>query len=150
MPRKAKTHSGAPAQPVGAVAGQNYGAGQAQMELQRQLPAPQSAQPEAAAPALAPAQPAPAPGQAAPQSAQIPPEAQLAQAVQAMKMNGGVLANGPQMNVPVTHGLKVGPGAGPEAMIDQAASPAARMLNAISDATGDPYFRDLLRKNGMA
>ena len=67
MPRKAKTTlSGQPAQPIGAVAGQMYGAGVEQMALQRQMPAPQVsgpvAPPAGAAPPVPvePLQPSPA------------------------------------------------------------------------------------------
>lgn len=141
MPRTAKrnqTLSGAPAQPIGAVPGQIYGAGVEQMQLQRAMPAPNLAQ----GPVAQPAAPTPAP---APPQAAAPPsfDQALAQA-QGMRDQTGLLSmptNRPQE--PVTAGLSRGPGGGPEMLQMQRGTPAGDALRRLSAATGDPYFANL-------
>ena len=146
MPRAAKprTMTGAPAQPIGAVAGQEYGMGVAQMDLQRQLPAPNvQASPSPASPQAAAVSPQTAPG--------VPEQLALDPMAAAAAMQGGPgLFQMPRTSTrPLTEGLPSGPGAGPEIMGPSAASPLARTMQLLSERTGDPFFTDLARRNGM-
>jgi len=51
---------------------------------------------------------------------------------------------------PLTTGLPMGPGAGPEAMLSQPTqSPQARFLSELSARTGDPFFEELARRARM-
>jgi hypothetical protein len=146
MPRAAKprTMTGAPAQPIGAVAGQEYGMGVAQMDLQRQLPAPNVQ----ASSSPAPPQAAAVPPQTAPG---VPEQLALDPMAAAAAMQGGPgLFQMPRTSTrPLTEGLPSGPGAGPEIMGPSAASPLARTMQLLSERTGDSFFTDLARRNGM-
>ena len=52
--------------------------------------------------------------------------------------------------VPVTTGLPMGPGAGPEALGPvMAASAANPIWQSLASATGDPYFTELARRTGL-
>lgn len=144
MPRKAKTTlSGHPAQPIGAVAGQMYGAGVEQMALQRQMPAPQ-----VSGPVASPASAGPPPGGMA---AAAPPEASAAdrfaaalEGAKQMQGRAGLLTQGSNRpDEPVTAGLASGPGVGPEALQLRTGSPTGRMMRRIADLSGDSFFREL-------
>lgn len=145
MPRTAKrpkTMSGAPAQPIGAVPGQMYGAGVEQMQLQRAMPAPNLAQ----GPVAGPAGPPPAgPATAGPAPAQGF-DAALAMA-QGMRDQTGLLQQPTaRPDEPITAGLTRGPGPGPEVLAMQQGTPAGDALRRISAQTGDPFFADLARR----
>ena len=136
MPRNRRTISGQAAQPIGAVAGQQYGAGVEQMAMQRAMPAPQVA----GAGQGAPGAPAPAPGGAPPRINM----AELMQRAQALQPATGLLpAPTNRPNEPVTAGLSRGPGPGPEALAVRRGSPAGEMLRRLSAETGDPMFARL-------
>jgi hypothetical protein len=144
MPRKAKTTlSGQPAQPIGAVAGQMYGAGVEQMALQRQMPAPQVSGPVAPPAGAAP------PAAAAPE---VDREAAFAQALSAAKALQGQTGSLRQTTMrpmePLTAGLTTGPGPGPEALQMRTGSPAGDTLRMLSQMTNDPLFAELARKAG--
>lgn len=142
MPRTAKrnrTMSGAPAQPIGAVPGQIYGAGVEQMELQRAMPAPNLAQ----GPTATPVAPSPAP---APVEAAAPPPSfdQVLMQAQGLREQTGILGQPTaRPQEPVTAGLSRGPGGGPEMLQMQRGTPAGDAMRRLSAATGDPFFAEL-------
>ena len=155
MPRKAKpTLSGAPGQPVGAVAGQMYGAGEQQMALQRAMPTPQLA----GGPAAQAAQPGPSaeapptPAQQQAMAAAAPDDrfARAMAAAQQLQGTTGALRQ-PTMrpNEPITAGLLTGPGPGPEALQMRTGSPTGDTMRMLSQMTNDPLFADLARKAGL-
>jgi hypothetical protein len=136
MARKRKTMTGQAAQPIGAVAGQEYGAGIEQMAMQRAMPAPQVSGVAAGAPGA----PAPAPGGTPPRINM----AELMQRAQALQPETGLLtAPTNRPTEPVTAGLSRGPGPGPEALAVRRGSPAGEMLRKLSMETGDPMFARL-------
>ena len=142
MPRKAKpTISGAPAQPVGPVAGQNYGAGVQQMALQQAMPAPDVRAAGAAAPAPTDQPPAPV----APEGPSDAERFQQAmQAAQAATPEVGLLTRPPERpDEPVTHGLPIGAGAGPEVLAMRRGTPTGDQLRRLTQLTGDPLFARL-------
>jgi len=55
------------------------------------------------------------------------------------------LAGGPVSDKPVTSGLSVGPGAGPESAIDPAQSAEAEKYRTIAANARNPYLRHLAR-----
>lgn len=158
MPRKAKsTLSGAPGQPVGAVAGQMYGAGVEQMALQRAMPAPQLAGGQSA-PAAQSAQPGPsAEAPMTPAQQQQPevasPDERFARALAAAQQLQGTTGalRQPTMrpNEPLTAGLTTGPGPGPEALQMRTGSPTGDTMRMLSQMTNDPLFAELARKAGL-
>lgn len=167
MPRRGakQTLSGQKAQPVSAVAGQMYGAGEDQMALQRALPAPNArVQPSAAytppstgGGALSGAVRGavqPPTGGGAGARLQAPSEAeryqQALQAAQALKGQAGILrAPSDRPTEPVTAGLRSGPGGGPEMLGLQLGSPTGATMRRLSQLTGDPYFSELAAKAGL-
>lgn len=140
MPRRRKTYSGAPAQRVESVSGQRYGEGVEQAELQRAMPAPnlQAATPAASSPV--PAAGAPAPASAA--------DAWAAQLAAARQTAGAGLMNAPsgRSNEPVTAGLPIGPGPGPEMLQPVAMSSTRVFFEQVARLTGNPYFSELGRR----
>lgn len=141
MPRKAKTLSGATAQPVGPVAGQMYGAGVDQMQLQEQLPAPNSRADGRISVPVAPAQ--------GPQGAPVDPHQAALTAAQAMPVGAGLLARSDRPGEPVTTGLPFGPGAGPEVLALRQGNPTGNLMRELAQKTGDPYFAELAMRAGL-
>lgn len=141
MPRTRRTAGGDEAQPVGAIPGQNYGAGVEQMELQQAMPAPQAQQPTSPTGGQA-QQPAPPPGQAS-----IGDLLAIAKEVQA----GGGLMNQPtsRPSEPITHGLMSGPGGGPDVLGVQPRSATGEWMRYLSQTNGDPYFEQLANRLGI-
>lgn len=141
MPRTRRTQGGAPAQPVKSVPGQRYGEGVAQRQMQRAMPTPNLRAPGGAAPtppATAPTEPPEAPGD--PMAAAAGMDREL----------GMLNAPTAYPDEPITTGLSVGLGAGPEVMLNQPTmSPQARFLEELSSRTGDPFFADLARRARM-
>ena len=145
MPRTAKrTISGDKPQPISPVAGQEYGMGQAQMDMQRQLPAPQVA-PVPVPTGSPPTTPADT-GVQAPEQNPAPLDAMAA--AKAMAGGDGLL-QAPPSGHPVTAGLASGPGAGPEALGQGTGSPTRDAWMELSKLTGDPYFANLAIANGL-
>lgn len=143
MPRKgygSKTQSGAPAQAPVAPPGQTYGEGERQLESQRRMPLPSGSPPipgaTGGAGGAGPAGPAPAP--------QMPMAQKMARALQAMEaMNpGGNLYQPTQRpSEPITAGMPMGAGPGPEAL--STGDRTTRTLQLLADVTGDPRFAQL-------
>lgn len=149
MPRKAKpTISGAPPQPVGPVAGQNYGAGAQQMALQQAMPAPneraQSMEPAPTAPAIGGT-----PASAPPPESEAERYMRMLDAAKAATPSTGLLTQPTaRPDEPVTAGLPIGAGPGPEILQARTSTPAGDLLRRLSSATGDPSFAELARKAG--
>lgn len=140
MPRTRQTQSGAPAQPIGAVAGQEYGMGVQEMALQRAMPAPQTAgaqPPQTAAPN------APAPAQ------QPSMEDVLAQVQGRVPPGGLIAAPTTRPDEPVTHGLPSGPGGGPEVIGSPQASQVGAFYRRLSQVTGNGYFAALADRSNL-
>lgn len=160
MPRNAKRHhtqSGAPAQPVAPVPGQQYGAGVEQAALQRAMPAPQARGAAAvAAPAPSqstagsiPQQPMADAGAVAAPTQASDQDRYLAamQAAQQLRGSTGLLSGGTtRPNEPITAGLSRGPGPGPEALGMRGGSPTGDFFRKLSAATNDPYFAQLAQR----
>lgn len=150
MPRKRRqTMSGAPAQPIGAIPGQIYGAGVDQMALQRAMPAPNLAGGGAAPVAPAPPPASPAAAQAVPGPGAAPNYDDLLRNAASLREQTGLLpmpTNRP--NEPITAGLTRGPGPGPEALGMRRSTPVGDAWRRISAATGDPYFAQLVDRLG--
>lgn len=143
MPRKRMTQSGDDAQNIGSVPGQRYGEGVQQQAMQQAMPAPdRMADPMAAATVGDPA---------AVDAPVAPPGMDPAAVMQFLAQNNpNMLANTQNPDQPVTAGLPLGPGAGPESLkIMQSSTPLARMLTTLSDQTGDPTFRRLAERAGL-
>ncbi len=132
MPRKQKTISGAPAQKVESVAGQRYGEGVEQQQMQQAMPAPR------AAADVTPDVRGNTPVIAEPQKG--PPDPQLLQ--QFLAANNPNLLSGSQIpDEPVTTGLPTGPGGGPETLsLGRNTTPIARTLRQLSASTGNPKW----------
>ena len=141
MPRKRRTQGGAPAQNIGSVPGQRYGEGVAQQAMQRELPAPdnRSAAPTTGAPAPVAAEP----------GGQMSLEDVLGAA--GGVQGAGMLAGGTSRpNEPLTTGLPIGPGAGPEVLGGAAAeTPGGRFLRDLAMRTGNRYFAELAERAGQ-
>lgn len=139
MPRKRKTYSGEPAQNVKSVPGQRYGEGVEQAALQRAMPAPDL---QASAPAAAPA------GAVAPVAAPTPGAAWAAQLAAARSTAGAGLMNAPtgRPAEPVTAGMALGPGPGPEMLRPVAQTSTRAFFEQVSRLTGNPYFAELGRR----
>lgn len=136
MPRAKKTPMGAPAQPVRAITGQTYGEGVQQEALQRTMPAP-------AAPAIqaSAAQPQPRQEEPATPIGQRP-QMSLADALSSISGSGGLLRE-PDQNptIPVTQGLRTGPGRGPQMLPTN--NPLGNTLRRLARETGDDVFIEL-------
>ena len=145
MPRKAKarrTLGGDPAQPIDPVPGQTYGMGQEQMDLQRQMPAPNVQQPPPSRPP-APRPQTPAQAQQQPGAPVPAPGGELDIAALAQHLSGklGLLEQPSERpNEPITAGLTRGPGPGPEALQVRSGSPTLQTLENLYQATGDDIF----------
>jgi hypothetical protein len=151
MPRgPRKTESGAPAQTGPGIPGQTYGNGVEAQALEAVAPIPnfQTAPPApGAAPAAAPGAPG-VPGQPVqPNEAQRYERALLA--AQEMQGQMGLLGRPTtRPNEPVTTGMSMGPGAGPE-ILQKPPSPMGRLLFDLSMKTGNPKWAEMARKAGM-
>ena len=139
MPRKQKTISGDAPQKIESVAGQRYGEGVEQAQMQGAMPAPQIDQ-----------DPAVSTDQAvvAPPMKQGPSPEMLQEFLAA---NNPQLLSGTQLpDEPVTAGLPTGPGAGPEALsLGINTTPIARTLRTISAATGNPKWARLAERANL-
>ena len=152
MPRKRKTQSGMAAQPIQAVPGTGYGQGIKQEQFARQMPAPNvragAARPPVSAPmrpqASRPTAPAVQPPQPVAQQMTTSAKPDLMAIAQQLRGGGGLLqAPTARPSEPVTAGLRIGPGGGPEMLSRPYGSPLTDMMMQLSRATGDPYFADL-------
>jgi hypothetical protein len=151
MPRKAKrsgtTQTGAPAAAPTALRGQPYGEGERALESQRRTPVPSG--------------PPPAPGMTAPSGApggqaggsgsstggpdpRLLQQMRMQAAMQAagrMKPPTSLYAETQRPSEPITAGMALGPGAGPEVV--RTGDRVARTFRMIADVTGDPRFQEL-------
>jgi hypothetical protein len=67
---------------------------------------------------------------------------------QQLRGGGGLLqAPTARPSEPVTAGLRIGPGGGPEMLSRPYGSPLADMMMQLSRATGDPYFAELAQRS---
>lgn len=136
MPRRRKTQSGAPAQKIESVAGQRYGEGKAQADMQRAMPAP--AFRDAPAPVVQSPPPQPS-QQGVVARPRISPEEYLASVPKGLLRNGDTTG-------PNTAGLSRGPGPGPEVLPNMGTSnPLRRTLRALYDTTGDERLGRIVR-----
>lgn len=146
MPRKRMTRSGDDAQNIGSVPGQRYGEGVEQQAMQQAMPAPDKTGAPLAASTVG------APGPATEVNAPTaPPGMDPAQVMQFLAQNNpALLARTQSPDQPVTAGLPMGPGTGPQSLsILQSSTPLARMLTTLTDQTGDPTFRRLAERAGL-
>lgn len=162
MPRKAKrTMGGMPAQSSSPVPGQMYGAGVEQSRLAQQMPTPAARRATSQLPSTpqgrpAP-QPAPPPGAPAPQPATVSgepsPEDRYQRALTAaQQMQGqfGMLTRpSDRPDEPITAGLAVGPGPGPEMLGSTRRNPTAETFQRLSQLTGDSYLAELAQRAGF-
>jgi hypothetical protein len=142
MPRAKKTPQGSPGQAVQAIPGQTYGQGKQQEALQKAMPAPNvQASTPSARPTAQPTQ-----QMEAPQPVRQPVSmAEISNALQGM---GGVLREpDDRPTTPVSDGLSVGPGRGPEAL--QRTTRLGNTLRRLAMQTNDPIFTELASKIGL-
>lgn len=120
-------------QPPQAAAAQAYGQKGEQLEAQRQMPLPQAD----------PGQPEPPPGPGSPVDALT---AAAGFQPDVVPLSAASLRSGE----PVTAGLPVGAGPGPEALpgslFPQRTNAAIEQLQLLADITGDPYLASLLER----
>lgn len=144
MPRAKKTPLGAPAQKIQAVPGQTYGEGVRQEALQKAMPAPNVPGP------TAPTGQVQAPRQSA-QQAVSPEQRQqqnFARIVEALRGSGGMLRQpDDRPKSPVTAGLPIGPGPGPEVLGQ--GNRMGNTLRRLAIQTNDPLFAELASKIGL-
>ena len=144
MPRAKKTPAGLPGQPVQRVPNQTYGDAKDQVALQRQMPTPDLRTTTIPAPlANAPTQ------QSQPDqptvNAPVQPQRSMQDVIAEISgRGGGLYAPDDRPQVPVTDGLRFGPGRGPEAL--RVESSIGRTLQQLANATRDPFFLELLTK----
>lgn len=144
MPRTRKTQSGERAQPISPVAGQEYGMAVDQMELQRQLPMPQTS------PVRPETMTAQGGGQPAAVDQQPLDAARIAEIARTLQGGVGALVRpSGRPNEPVTAGLSSGPGPGPEVLGLRQGSPTGSTLRNLARLTGDTYLSDLADRAGM-
>lgn len=130
---------GTPTQPATADTGLPYGEHQALVAAQQAVPLP----------ATAPVPTAPTPGVPAPGTPQAPPmdpAAALQMAAQSMRSpdeRPGLFSPSRRPSEPVTAGLPSGPGAGPEALGNNAGAQMADLFARIAQANGDPALARL-------
>ena len=150
MPRKRQTQSGAPAQNIRSVPGQRYGEGQAQQAMQRQMPAPDLVRQNSQALAQRSA-PVAAPPAATGQPMMSPEDRYAATLAAAKQTAGaGLLAQGTtRPGEPVTAGLPIGPGPGPEALQPMGNTPTGQFFAQVARLTGNPYYEQLARRAGL-
>lgn len=146
MPRRRKTQSGADAQNIESVAGQRYGEGKAQADMQRMMPAPdvrESSVPSTQAPQTPAVQPSPTFAQ---QAAMAPAQRNPADILAQMPKN---ILREPSSR-PVTSGLPSGPGAGAEVLERfQTMSPMRRTLEQMYKRTSNPVIKRMLDQGNL-
>jgi hypothetical protein len=141
MPRKRKTSTGTPAQPIEAVEGQGYGQGVQQTQMQRSMPTPDNTAVSAPAARTAPA---------APTAGGASTFEDLIAAAQGVGPGGLLREPSQRPQEPVTAGLPIGPGPGPDVLPHHGAiTPGGRFLRDLADRTGNPYFRELAERTGV-
>jgi len=141
MPRRARrrTLTGQEAQPVAVPRGTTYGQGERDMESQRRTPLPDYA--------ASGSQAVPNPGpttSGGPGSPAPPSEDRLAAAVQAAsQMAPPQQLNAPtrRPNEPLTAGMSMGPGPGPEILAS--GDQVVRTFQTLASITADPSFQRL-------
>ena len=146
MPRARKTLSGAPAQGVQPVTGQQYGRGVEQAQMQQAMPTPRGNAAVTAAMAQGQAQ-----AQARPAAAAAPAQQPDVMALASQLRNSVGLLKTPtdRPNEPVTAGLAGGPGPGPEVLGKSIRSPLGDTLRNLSRVSGDPIFQQLADGAGI-
>ena len=150
MPRKGMgskwTQTGAPAAAPTAPRGGFYGAGEAVLESQRRAPVPSGPPPvpgSMTAPAPGGRMSGSGPSGSGPDSAllrQMRMQAAM-QAAGRMKPSTSLYAATQRPSEPITTGMAMGPGAGPEVI--RTGDRVARTFRMIADITGDPRFEEL-------
>jgi hypothetical protein len=148
VPRKgtgSKTLTGAPAQRPVAPRGQPYGEGERALESQRRTPVPSGPPPVPGMTASAPGGGTGGSGSAAggPDPAllqQMRMQAAL-QAAGKMKPPRSLYADTQRPSEPITAGMAMGPGPGPEVI--RTGDRVARTFRMLADVTGDPRFQEL-------
>lgn len=116
------------------------------MQMQKAMPAPQLQQ---AAPTPTPAAAAPA-GAAAPMPSRAQRYEQALAAAAQLKGQAGILGEPTaRPNEPVTAGLPVGPGPGPEVLTMPRGNPTGNLMRRLAAATGDSYLRELADRAGL-
>lgn len=133
MPRAKKTRSGDRAQKVESVAGQRYGEGVAQQQMQQAMPAPNrsASQPANAVPAETI------------QPRRKPQMQDIAQMLAALPSN--TMRRPTSNDRPVTHGLSTGPGAGPEVLQPyHQTPPGLRTIELLAKTSNNPLYRTIL------
>lgn len=159
MPRKAKrTIANQPAQAVGAVPGQMYGAGVEQMQMQRSMPSPNLRSAPSPGPsagsggspvARVPSEPPQPVLQPQPPVSEAERFQRAVDAASQLRGQVGVLRRSTDRpDEPVTAGLATGPGPGPTMLQMRQANPTAETLRRLSAVTGDRYFAELARRAG--
>lgn len=143
MPRKPKTPAGRRAQGVEAISGQMYGRGVEQEQLQRAMPAPNAQAEQQSMMRQAAAQ-----GGGVPVPQAQPSFDQILSAAQGAGRGAGLLTTETQRpDEPLTAGLLIGRGPGPEAlMFRPPVAPGTRFLTRLTELTGDPYFARLAER----
>lgn len=156
MPRKRQTMSGAPGQSPAPVPGQTYGMGVEQQRLAEAMPSPNSRPPTPDASPASMAVPPPAPGVSAGGPAPSPDAVRAEQfqaalaAAQQLKGRAGMLTQPTtRPNEPVTAGVSIGAGPGPEALGMPRGNPTGTTLRKLAAATGDSYLRELAERAGL-
>jgi hypothetical protein len=154
MPRRRKTMTGQTAMPIKPVTGAGYGQGVAQSQMQRQMPAPKAPQVPAiqtrTAPSAQPRMNLPLANAAAPAPQNAPARPDIMQMAQQLRGQAGVLgAPSARPSEPVTAGLPVGPGSGPQVLAQPYGSPIADVLRRVARATGDTYLEQLISRSRM-
>lgn len=133
MPRAKKTQSGDRAQKIESVAGQRYGEGVAQQQMQQAMPAPNRV--------------------ATPPTNALPIQAIQPRSKPAMQDVAQMLAALPSNTMrrpttnerPVTHGLPTGPGAGPEVLQPfMNAQPGLRTIEMLAKTSSNPLYQTIL------
>lgn len=141
MPRKRQTQSGEKALAVSSVPGRRYGEGVQSQALQSALPAPDRSTPvEAASPTAV------VPGAA------MSPEQEWAMrlgAAQGIQSPGLLRQDTTRPKEPVTAGLPIGPGAGPEILGNRGMSPTGAFLRRLTEMSGDGRYAELARRSGL-
>lgn len=134
-----------PAQPPKAAQGLPYGQGQAMADAQRAIPLPDNRK----ATSQAIGQPAPTPSLAQPPGGGGGLEQAIAAATLAPDPTGGLASPTTRPDEPITAGLAVGPGAGPEALAKakaQKASVASFFAIAAETFGNDPVLAAMAQR----
>lgn len=149
MPRARKTQSGAKAQPVQAIRGQEYGKGVVQERMQRAMPAPN----QTAAPVRTVVETAPQRNEPATQTPtdNTPPQRQVdfGQLTEQLRGAGGLLRRpDDRPDVPFNATLN-NPDAAARLGLVPPSSRTGQIMRDLSARTGDPVFADLAARAGL-